>query len=256
MISINDVLAVIELAQASNGSLASLYQEIGAMASSGKTPLGLNRWVDTDKPKMEDFNQDNEILDREISSLKEKKANINNPEFITGITSPQISIKDSGGQASTISKFNSLDILNVSSNELRVNNHAVYNTGNLPVETGAWVPVLEGANTAGVYNATTNCRYYRIGNLCFISMVYLLQSVSQTGVGRAVIKGLPFTTAHNTWGTISVAYLQAATGTDLRMHTTSGNTFIGLSDNVGTLDISKIPTGFSVYASGCYHIVV
>ena len=37
------------------------------MASAEKTSMGLNQWVGTDKPKMADFNTDNEIIDREIA---------------------------------------------------------------------------------------------------------------------------------------------------------------------------------------------
>lgn len=41
------------------------------MASTNKTALGLNQWGAADKPVREDFNKDNEILDREIGKLKE-----------------------------------------------------------------------------------------------------------------------------------------------------------------------------------------
>lgn len=38
------------------------------MSSTNKTKaLGLNKWIDSDKPKMADFNQDNEIIDGVIS---------------------------------------------------------------------------------------------------------------------------------------------------------------------------------------------
>lgn len=38
------------------------------MSSTNKTnALGLNKWIDSDKPKMADFNQDNEIIDGVIS---------------------------------------------------------------------------------------------------------------------------------------------------------------------------------------------
>lgn len=74
-------MAAAQEAQNNGLSIDDLVENISALASSGKTPLGLNRWVDTDKPKMEDFNRDNEILDREINALKDNKANLNGDIF-------------------------------------------------------------------------------------------------------------------------------------------------------------------------------
>lgn len=74
MNDINEFIAAAQTAEDNGLALCDFIQSMTTLASSGKTPLGLNRWVDTDKPKMEDFNQDNEILDREISALKSDKA--------------------------------------------------------------------------------------------------------------------------------------------------------------------------------------
>lgn len=47
------------------------------MSSTNKTSLGLNQWVGTDKPKREDFNEDNRITDEGINQLKKDVININ-----------------------------------------------------------------------------------------------------------------------------------------------------------------------------------
>lgn len=48
-------------------TLSDLYQ---ALTATGKTPLGLNQWIASDKPTMEDFNRDNEIIDQELRALQ------------------------------------------------------------------------------------------------------------------------------------------------------------------------------------------
>lgn len=48
------------------------------MPSTNKTPyLGLNDWVLEDTPEMDDYNQDNQILDAAVRKLSEEKANEN-----------------------------------------------------------------------------------------------------------------------------------------------------------------------------------
>lgn len=48
------------------------------MASTYKTELELNQWLDSDKPRMEDFNRDNRIVDEKLRELSEEKAGITN----------------------------------------------------------------------------------------------------------------------------------------------------------------------------------
>lgn len=62
------------------------------MSSSNKTPLGLNIWAGTDKPKREDFNEDNQIIDAEISAIIGQNLLINSSLIIwqrgTSFTNP------------------------------------------------------------------------------------------------------------------------------------------------------------------------
>jgi len=51
---------------------------------SNKTPYAnLNQWVESDKPKMADFNQDNANIDAELSSLSSQLDNKVNQEIGT-----------------------------------------------------------------------------------------------------------------------------------------------------------------------------
>ena len=58
--------------------------QVGIDKQSGsfsKTPLGLNQWVLTDKPTMNDFNEDNQIIDGAITELREELGGISIPRF-------------------------------------------------------------------------------------------------------------------------------------------------------------------------------
>ena len=56
------------------------------MSSSNKTNyLGLNQFVGSDKPKMEDFNADNRLLDEKIQHLTEQqRERLENPGYLIG----------------------------------------------------------------------------------------------------------------------------------------------------------------------------
>lgn len=43
------------------------------MASTYKTNLGFNKWLESDKPRMEDFNRDNELVEDKIQQLIQEK---------------------------------------------------------------------------------------------------------------------------------------------------------------------------------------
>ncbi|MDL2233195.1 hypothetical protein LJC63_06400 [Ruminococcaceae bacterium OttesenSCG-928-L11] len=43
--------------------------------SASKTPLGLNVWIPSEKPRMEEFNTDNQIIDEKLRALAAEKAN-------------------------------------------------------------------------------------------------------------------------------------------------------------------------------------
>lgn len=154
MNNINEIIASGQAFQESGGDLGAFLQSLTALASSGKTALGLNRWVDTDKPKMEDFNRDNDILDREISSIKESKA----------------------------------DLLNTASGYSKL-----WNDISLPVESGRWIPTVgfDGGGTP-VYDVQQGY-YHKIGKMCYLSCrlnVTNMQTGGFSGIAR--IGGIPF----------------------------------------------------------------
>lgn len=51
-----------------------LRNDYTTLVAAGKTPLGLNQWVKSDKPVMEDFNEDNRILDEKLRELLARMA--------------------------------------------------------------------------------------------------------------------------------------------------------------------------------------
>ena len=64
------------------------------MSSTNKTSLGFNQWILEDKPRMEDFNSDNALVDEKLVSANQRieavetslgnKANLNSPA-LTGV---------------------------------------------------------------------------------------------------------------------------------------------------------------------------
>lgn len=68
---INQVENVLEQYRENGGNMNALIQAFQNFVATDTTPhIGLNQWRLSDKPNMEDFNRDNEILDREIGGLK------------------------------------------------------------------------------------------------------------------------------------------------------------------------------------------
>ena len=53
------------------------------MASTNKTALGFNKWIETDKPVMDDFNNDNKIAEEIGQDFNFHKNNKNNPHEVT-----------------------------------------------------------------------------------------------------------------------------------------------------------------------------
>ncbi|WP_195282763.1 hypothetical protein [Harryflintia acetispora] len=72
------------------------------MSSTNKTSLGFNQWILEDKPRMEDFNSDNALVDEKLVSANqrieavetslENKANLHSPA-LTGVCLLQMEIK-------------------------------------------------------------------------------------------------------------------------------------------------------------------
>jgi hypothetical protein len=56
------------------GDIGALLQRLNSQLNPGKTSLGLNHWKLSDKPVMEDFNEDNRIIDEKLCELMEGKA--------------------------------------------------------------------------------------------------------------------------------------------------------------------------------------
>lgn len=59
------------------------------MPSSNKTPLGLNQWIGTDKPKKDDFNADNLITDAALAGKANAELGTWTPRII-GYTSGEV----------------------------------------------------------------------------------------------------------------------------------------------------------------------
>src|SRR5688572_9775896 len=64
----------------------------------------------------------------------------------------------------------------------------------LTPETESFTPVLYGSGTAGTYElASSNCWYYRVGDLVFAHVEFTLAgAITGGGTGTALISGLPF----------------------------------------------------------------
>ena len=71
MADLNQLLADLEQYKATGGDMAAYHAAYNAMIATGKTPLGLNQWQRSDKPMMEDFNEDNRIVDGKLRELDE-----------------------------------------------------------------------------------------------------------------------------------------------------------------------------------------
>lgn len=279
MNNINDFLTAIQQAEMNGESLRTLYQNVSALASSGKTSLGLNRWVDTDKPKMEDFNQDNEILDREIATLKDNKANLAGADFTGNVSVPFDGFKvngsdNSAGGRMTLAGTSSIDgdlVVNVFNQYARfyesggsvrgaalditscapVVNSRIWHSTNLPVETGEWTPIIVGETIAGSYSYNTiGATYYRLGSMCFIYFALSGGVINTAGSGRLNIKGLPIPAIG--FSTIGVSF-QNAISVPLVMQT-GGQLLVGSSVQGGAATVNNLQTGFGLYASGWYSI--
>lgn len=70
-------------------ALADVYQ---ALTATGKTPLGLNQWVRSDKPTMEDFNEDNRIIDEALRGKVDVGGGWVTCKLSNGITAPDIAL--------------------------------------------------------------------------------------------------------------------------------------------------------------------
>ncbi len=73
MNNINQIIEDLEQYKQNGGDMNALAGSIQPLFATGKTPLGLNQWVKSDKPTMVDFNEDNKIIDEEIRALKANK---------------------------------------------------------------------------------------------------------------------------------------------------------------------------------------
>lgn len=57
------------------GDINALLANLQTLAANSTTPLGLNQWVSSDKPTMEDFNRDNRIVDEKFQEIDASLAN-------------------------------------------------------------------------------------------------------------------------------------------------------------------------------------
>ena len=74
MPDLTQIHTLIKQYKANGGDMAALDTTYHTLPATGKTHLGLNQWQRSDKPMMEDFNEDNRIVDEKLRALSEEKA--------------------------------------------------------------------------------------------------------------------------------------------------------------------------------------
>lgn len=73
MDTIEQIKILAEKALEDGTDIGTLLQHVNALAEPDKTSLGLNLWKSSDKPKMQDFNQDNITIDDALQALNNNK---------------------------------------------------------------------------------------------------------------------------------------------------------------------------------------
>ena len=98
MSELNDIRALMALYKENGGDARALAEVYTDLFATGKTPLGLNQWQRSDKPMMEDFNEDNRIvderlraLDKEVQRLSQKKAEVASGTWTPTVTNAKLS---------------------------------------------------------------------------------------------------------------------------------------------------------------------
>lgn len=73
MADLQQAMEILTAYKTSDGDMAALNAAYNTLTATGKTPLGLNQWQRSDKPMMEDFNEDNRIVDEKLREIMEWK---------------------------------------------------------------------------------------------------------------------------------------------------------------------------------------
>ena len=90
----NQMLALMQQYQQEGKDIATLVNDCTALLADGRTPLGLNQWKRSDKPMMEDFNEDNRIVDGKLRELDEGVRQVNEKKLNIPMRIPDTSGND------------------------------------------------------------------------------------------------------------------------------------------------------------------
>lgn len=117
MATINQILTDLEQYHAQGGDITAVSNACSTMLATGKTPLGLNQWQRSDKPMMEDFNEDNRIVDEKLRELAEEKASRDgtlqqnlNSQFLNGYS---VNNESTGGEWPNIPSVNGAGVTEI-----------------------------------------------------------------------------------------------------------------------------------------------
>ena len=139
-----------------------------------------------------------------------------------------------------------------------INGYSPWTSSSLPVSSGTWTPVFASTDTAP--SGTLRYRYakyYRIGNLCFITF-HMKETITSAGTGYARISGLPYTSASSLNGQ-GLAIRECSGGitcnaTDTVAFIPDNSTYINIQNQFGQTS-SKWSTGDTwIGFTGCYLI--
>jgi len=93
---------------------------------------------------------------------------------------------------------------------------------------GAWTPALKfGSNAVGMTYSTQSGQFYRMGDLCFLSCLFIL-TAKGSSTGDAFITGLPFAIDFDAVATIQPQNMAAGTITYVFASLSAGSTQVGL----------------------------
>ena len=129
---------------------------------------------------------------------------------------------------------------------MAINGYTPWTSSSLPVSSGTWTPVFASTDTAPTGTLQYRyAKYYRIGNLCFITF-HMKETITSAGTGYARISGLPYTSASSLDGQ-GLAIRECSGGitcnaTDTVAFIPDNSTYINIQNQFGQTS-SKWSTG-------------
>lgn len=141
---------------------------------------------------------------------------------------------------------------------MAINGYSPWTSSSLPVSSGTWTPVFASTDTAPTGTLRYRyAKYYRIGNLCFITF-HMKETITSAGTGYARISGLPYTSASSLDGQ-GLAIRECSGGitcdtSDTVAFIPDNSTYINIQHKFGQTS-SKWSTGDTwIGFTGCYWI--